>query len=119
MRAELYRSEDPDEVVAVAIWDGDRAVVEPEAGAPDGLDAIFRPTPVVVEDASLRRQGTHGEALLQPGSVEWFRAALLARAGAFGLGVRFVPGVGSGGWDPAAQYRTFEEQIDRLTRSDP
>jgi hypothetical protein len=52
--------------------------------------------------------------LLQPGSLEWFRAALLARVPALGLSVRFVPGIVEGGWDPAAQYRTFEEQVDRL-----
>ena len=119
MRAELYRSDDPEAVVAVVAWDGRRATLEPAAGAPGGLEAILRPTPVVVEDASLRRQGTHGETLLQPGTFEWFRAALLTRAGGFGLGVRFVPGERSGGWDPAAQYRTFEEQVSRLTASDP
>ena len=33
----------------------------------------------------------------------------------YGLTVRFVSTVREGGWDPAAQYRTFEEQIGRLT----
>ena len=28
---------------------------------------------------------------------------------------RFVPGVTEGGFDPAAGYRTFEQQIERLT----
>lgn len=106
-------------VVAIATWDGERATIEPAAEASEGLATIFRPTPVVVEDASLRRQGTHGEALLQPGTLEWFRAALLTRAGMLGLGVRFVPGVSAGGWDPASQYRTFEEQVGRLTATDP
>jgi hypothetical protein len=119
VRAELYRPEDPDAVVAVATWDGMRATVEPVGEGPEGLAAVFRPTPVVVEDASLRRLGTHGEALLQPGTFEWFRAALLTRVGAFGLAVRFVPGVRAGGWDPASQYRTFEEQVGRLTSTDP
>lgn len=119
MRAELYRPEDPDVIVAVATWDGGRATIEAAAGVPEGLAAIFRRTPVVIEDASLRRQGTHGETLLQPGTFEWFRGALLTRAEAFGLGVRFVPGVRVGGWDPASQYRTFEDQIGRLASTDP
>ena len=114
MRAELYRADSPGAPVAAAWWDGSTAHVDALAGPIDGLDGILRPTPVAVDDASLRRQGTHGASLLQPGSLEWFRAALLARAPALGLSVRFVPGVVEGGWDPAAQYRTFEQQIDRL-----
>jgi hypothetical protein len=27
---------------------------------------------------------------------------------------RFVPGVTEGGFDPASDYRTFDEQIERL-----
>jgi len=114
MRAELHRPDEPEEVVAVARWDGTDARLELGVEAPAGLDAILRPTPVVVEDPSLRRQGTHGETLLQPGTLEWFRVALLTRSEAFGLVVRSVPGVREGGWDPAAQYRTFEEQVARL-----
>jgi hypothetical protein len=118
VRAELYRSEDPEVVVAVALWRDGRALLEPAEGASDGalegFASIFRPTPVVVEDPSLRRQGTHGETVLEPGSLEWFRAALLTRVEALGLSVRFVPGVTEGGWDPAAQYRTFEQQVERL-----
>jgi hypothetical protein len=30
------------------------------------------------------------------------------------LAARFVPGVVVGGFDPAAGYRTFEDQIERL-----
>ena len=115
MRAELYRPNEPEKVVAIARWDGTTAWLEPGADAPEGLDGLLRPTPVVVEDPSLRRQGTHGETVLQPGTLEWFRSALLSRAGSFGLTVRFVSAVREGGWDPAAQYRTFEEQIERLT----
>lgn len=115
MRAELYRPHEPEKVVAVAVWEVPTARLEPGDGAPEGLDALLRPTPVVVEDPSLRRQGTHGETLLQPGTFEWFRSALLSRREAFGLAVRFVPGVREGGWDPASQYRTFEEQVGRLT----
>jgi hypothetical protein len=117
MRAELYRQDEPDVQVAVATWDGSSARIEAHEGAPDGLDRVFRPTPVVVDDPTFRRQGTHGEILLQPGTLDWFRMALLTRVAPLGLAVRFVPGVREGGWDPAAQYRTFEEQVDRLTGS--
>jgi hypothetical protein len=114
MRAELYRADAPGTVVAAAWWDGSTAHIEAFSQPIDGLDGLLRPIPVAVDDASLRRQGTHGESLLQPGSLEWFRAALLTRAPSLGLSVRFVPGVVEGGWDPAAQYRTFEQQVERL-----
>jgi hypothetical protein len=118
MRAELYRPDEPDRAVAIAAWDGTSASIEAGEGAPDGIDRLLRPTPVVVDDPALRRQGTHGETLLEPGTLEWFRWALLTRAGALGLAVRFVPGVQEGGWDPAAQYSSFEERIERLTSSE-
>jgi hypothetical protein len=54
--------------------------------------------------------------LLQPGDRRWFVAAVRARADALGLSVRFVADEGPGGWDPASQYRRFEEQIDKLAR---
>lgn len=117
MRAELYRPEDPERTVAVATWTpggSNLEVADPTAGR---IDRVLRATPVVVEDASLRSLGTHGETLLHPGSLEWFRAALIARAGELGLGVRFVRERIQGGWDPAAAYRTFEEQVDRLASS--
>ena len=115
MRAELYRPEEPDTVVAVVTWDGSSARIEPAGDPPAGLDAIVRPVPIVVDDPSLRGPGTRGETLLEPGTLEWFRSALLERAPALGLSVRFVSTVREGGWDPAAQYRTFEEQVERLT----
>ena len=114
MRAELYRADAPDTPVAAAWWDGSAGHVEALGDRIEGVEGMLRPIPVAVDDASLRRQGSHGPSLLQPGSLEWFRAALLARAPALGLSVRFVPGVVEGGWDPAAQYRTFEQQIERL-----
>lgn len=117
MRAELYRADAPDTPVAAAWWDGSAAHIEALGDPIEGVEGILRPIPVAVDDASLRRQGTHGPSLVQPGSLEWFRAALLARAPALGLSVRFVPGVVEGGWDPAAQYRTFEQQIERLDAS--
>ena len=115
MRAELYRPDDPDTPVAVATWSGGRASVEALDGAPEGLERLLHPTPVVVDDPSLRRPGTHGASLLEPGSGGWFRAALLTRAEAIGLSVRFVAETVEGGWDPAQQYGRFEDRIDRLT----
>lgn len=114
MRAELYRPDAPDAVVAVAIWDGSKAALEVLDGGLHGLGGVLRPTPVLVEDASYRRLGTHGEVLVHPGSLEWFRAALLTRAPEMGLSVRFLAGDVEGGWDPASDYRTFGEQVGRL-----
>ena len=115
MRAELYRPEDPEKVVAVATWSHGRASLEVLDPSVQGLDALLRPTPVVVDDPSLRRPGTRGESLLEPGSLGWFRAALLTRAEGLGLRLRFVATEIVGGWDPAASYRTFEEQVERQT----
>jgi hypothetical protein len=117
IRVELYRHEDPDTVLAVATWNDGRPRVEPAEGAPDGVATILRPTPVVVDDASLRSLGSRGDVVLQPGSLEWFRAALSSRGAALGLSVRFVAGEVRNGWDPAANYRTFQEQARRLASS--
>ncbi len=115
MRVEFHRTDAPDDVVGAATWDGREARLEvANESAREVLDRVFRRTPVVVDDAAYRRLGTHGETLLQPGSLEWFRAAAAARGPEAGLVPRFVPGVAEGGWDPAAQYRTFAESIARL-----
>ena len=114
IRAELYRPDDPDSTVAVATWGAASARIEPTAGEVEGLDPLLRPTPVVVDDPALRPLGTHGDVVLWPGSLEWFRAALLTRAPALGLAVRFVVDEIANGWDPASNYRTFEEQARRL-----
>ncbi len=114
MRVELYRRDRPDEVVAVATWSTTRVELDVRDPSVPGLERLLRPTPVVVEDPSLRPLGAHGEAVLHPGSYEWFRWAVLTRGTEIGLGVRFVRERVSGGWDPAAAYRTFEEQVDRL-----
>lgn len=118
MRAELYRPGDPEQerpeqVVAVATWSDGRPHLEVLADVP-GLDGLLRATPVVTDDPSLRPAGTSGEVVLDPGSPAWFRAALLSRAPALGLAVRFVAERVAGGWDPAAAYATFEEQVDRM-----
>lgn len=117
MRAELYRIEDPERSVAVAVWTPGGVSLEVADPTVEGLDRLLRAIPVVVDDPSLRSLGTRGEVLLHPGSLEWFRAALIARAGELGLQVRFVREHVEGGWDPAAAYRTFEEQADRLASS--
>ncbi len=90
MRAELYRADDPEKLVAFATWSHGRATLEVIDRSMQGLDALLRPTPVVVDDPSLRGPGTHGESLLEPGSFGWFRAALVQRAEGLGLRVRFV-----------------------------
>jgi hypothetical protein len=117
MRVAFHRPEEPDTVVATAIWDGGAVRVEAEDDAiRHTLMRAFRPTPVVVDAPALRRQGTHGEVIVQPGTLEWFREVAKARATQeSGLSARFVPGVTEGGYDPAAQYRTFADSVDRLT----
>jgi hypothetical protein len=106
----------PPAAVASATWLGGRVVVEaddPELKA--SIERAFRPIPVVVDDPSLRYPGTSGESVLQPGDLEWFRAVAQIRVPAeTGLVPRSVPGVTVGGYDPAANYRRFPEQIERL-----
>lgn len=114
IRAELYRPVDPDAVVAVATWRDGAPRIDVTGDEIEGLDALLRPTPVVVDDPALRPLGSHGEVVLSPGSLEWFRAALVARAEKLGLSVRFVAEEITNGWDPAANYRTFAEQARRL-----
>jgi hypothetical protein len=117
VRAELHRVDDPEKLVAVATWSHGRATLEVIDPSLQGLDAVLRPTPVVVDDPSLRRPGTRGESLLEPGSFGWFRAALVQRADGLGLRVRFVAPEIVGGWDPAASYRSFDEEVERLASS--
>jgi hypothetical protein len=117
VRAELYRTDDPETVVALATWSQGRASLEILDPSVEGLEGLVRPTPVVVDDPSLRAPGTHGDPLLEPGSLVWFRAALTTRAGALGLRARFVATEIVGGWDPAASYRSFDEQVERQTAS--
>jgi hypothetical protein len=116
MRVEFHEPDAPDAVVATAVWEGAQVEVESsdEARA-DEVRRIFRPTSVAIDDPSLRAQGTHGDVLIQPGSLVWFRAVCKARAREAGLVARFVSGSIEGGYDPAAGYRPFEEAIERLT----
>jgi hypothetical protein len=115
VRAEVHRPDAPDAVVAAATWDGKQARLDVMDPSVRGLDRIFRPTPIAIDDPSLRHPGTSGPVVLQPGALEWFRAALLTRAPELGLSVRFVSESVVGGFDPASQYRSFEEQVERLT----
>ncbi len=117
MKVEFYREEAPDDVVATASWDGRDVAVQCEDEAVGAtLASSFRRTPIVTDDAAYRRQGTSGEVQIQPGSLEWFRAAAQVRATAeSGLLVRVVPGITEGGFDPAAGYRSFGEAVERLS----
>jgi hypothetical protein len=117
IRAELYRPDAPEAVVAFATWSSAGPSLEVQDATLQGLDRLFRATPVVIEDASLRQLGASGESLLQPGSLAWFRAALQTRAPELGLAVRFVAEDVRNGWDPASNYRTFREQSARLASS--
>ncbi len=121
MRVEFRRPGEPDVIVASATYSGGR--VEVHADEPtltEALSRVFRATPVVVDDPSYRTLGTRGAVVVQPATLEWFRAAAQTRAGEFGLVARLVPGIREGGFDPAAQYRTFGEAIERLAaQADP
>ena len=117
MDVEYYQPEDEQKLtVATASWDGrEVAITSDDDEIRASLAHAFRRTPVVVDDASLRRLGTSGPSTLQPGDLEWFRAVARYRATTeTGLDARFVPGTIVGGFDPAANYRRFEEQIERL-----
>lgn len=120
MRVELYRPDDEEKrTVATADWDGrDVTIVSADEALRDALARAFRRTPVVVDDPSYRRMGTSGEVVVQPGNLEWFRAVAQARVPEeTGLAARLVPGITEGGFDPAAGYRTFQEQLERLDES--
>ena len=117
MNVEYYQPDDEQKLtVATASWDGrEIAVTSDDDEIRGSLAHAFRRRPVVVDDASLRRLGTSGPSTLQPGDLEWFRAVAQSRAtDESGLAARFVPGTIVGGFDPAANYRRFEEQIERL-----
>ena len=116
MRIEFFRPGSPDEVVERARWDGTRVVIEAnDEEIRTQLERVYRLTPVVVDDASMRMLGADGVSVLQPGSLEWFRAASFTRAAEFGLAARVVSESRPGsGWDPASNYRTFRNQMRRV-----
>lgn len=115
MRVEFYRADDEEkQTVASANWDGRDVTIESaDTALRDELARAFRRTPVVVDDPSYRRMGTSGEVVVQPGDLQWFRAVAQVRV-PVGVFARFVPGITEGGFDPAAGYRTFQEQLERL-----
>jgi hypothetical protein len=106
-------------VLATATWTGANVQIDvADEDRAAGVARCFRATPVVSGDASYRALGTSGDVQVQPGSLEWFRAAALTRVPAeTGLGVRLVPGLDAGGYDPAAGYQPFEDQMERLDRT--
>jgi hypothetical protein len=117
MRVEFAQPDDEERTtVATAEWDGrEVTVASDDDGHRDALARAFRRTPIVIDDASYRRLGTSGLVVLPPGDLGWFRAVAQVRVPAeTGLVARFVPGAIVGGFDPAAEYRTFEEQVQRL-----
>lgn len=102
MRAEFFRPDDLEVPLAVAEWDGAR--VHPRSDDPDGvLGRIFRPSPVQMDDPSLRPLGAEGPVTVEVGDLDWFRTAALARSAEEGLEVRLVSDR-PGGWDPAGAY---------------
>jgi hypothetical protein len=121
MRAEFYGPDDEGTVVASAAWDGRSVRIEADdAAVRASLERVFRLTPVVVEDPSLRPLYAKGEVVVHPGSLEWFREAAITRAEREGLRVRLVPeAAGRGGWDPASAYRTFRQEVARLVVTPP
>jgi len=119
MKVEVPRpsSEDTEPtVVARAGWNGRDVLIEADdRELRDSVGRAFRRTPVVVDDASARRMGTSGAVLIEPGGLEWFRAVALVRVPReAGLLPVLVADIIEGGYDPAANYRTFEAQIERL-----
>jgi hypothetical protein len=116
VKVEFSRADDEERTsLAEVVWaDGAVDVRSDDEELSTALRHAFRRSPVVTDDASLRRRGTFGEVVIQPGTLEWFRAAALVRAPAeTGLAARIVPEI-EGGFDPAADYRPFDEKIERL-----
>jgi hypothetical protein len=118
MNVEFYDPQDEQKLaVGSARWDGEQVIVTAkDPGVRDKLAHGFRRAPVATEDSARRRLGTHGTVVLEPGDLEWFRAAARTRVPReTGLVARFVPGGDViGGYDPAANYRPFDEQIERI-----
>ena len=104
MRADFFRSDAPDQVVGSAEWDGRRVLVRADDENVRGtLERIFRISPVATSDPAARPAGVRADAIVEPGDLEWFRAAAAVRGAEEGLSMRFVT-VSPGGWDPAGSY---------------
>ena len=117
MRVEFASPEDEQKAtVATAEWhEGAVTIWSEDEQIRTKLAHAFRRTPVVTDDPSYRRLGTSGAVVVPPGDLQWFRAVAKTRVPAeTGLVARFVPGAIAGGFDPAAGYRTFRDQIELL-----
>ncbi len=114
MRAEFFLADRPEHLAASAAWSGSEIEIDTSDETIRPLvRRIFRPAPVVVEDAALRGAGSAGPVVLQPGSLHWFAAAARARSHEEGLDMRLVPeGTGRMGFDPAGLYRSLDEQVE-------
>ena len=117
MKAEFHLPDAPDDVLVTATWlEGKVVVTSDDETRRARVEKAYRRTPVVVDDPAYRRFGTKGEVVIQPGSLEWFRAVMQSRAQSeTGLVARLVPEIREGGFDPASGYRSFNEQMERLT----
>jgi hypothetical protein len=117
VKVEFHLPDAPDDVLVTAGWhDGEVEVASDDDARRARVEKAYRRTPVVVDDGAYRRMGTSGEVVIQPGTLEWFRAVTQTRAQSeTGLSARSVPEV-RGGYDPASNYRSFEAQMERLTR---
>jgi hypothetical protein len=117
MKVEFHRADDEEKTtVATATWDGhDVTIQAPDDELRSSTAKAFRRTPVVVLEPSSRHLGTSGETVIHPGDLEWFTEVARTRVAAeTGLRARFVPGVVENGYDPAANYREFRAQVERL-----
>jgi hypothetical protein len=115
VEAEFHPPGEAEPVLGRATWDGSGVRFEAEAERTrQKLTRVFRPTPVIVDDPSLRSYGTSGPVQLPPGTLAWFRAAAITRGKEEGFGVRLVPNTRAPlGWDPAGTYRPLTNQVER------
>jgi hypothetical protein len=119
MKAEFFRSEKPEEVLAVAVWDGRAASIDAaDESVREALQRIFRPYPVGPALKSAGPSGGSGDAVVEPGDLDWFRTAALIRGEREGLGVRFVS-ERPGGWDPAGTYRSMRAWVADREAAEP
>lgn len=121
MNVEFYVvDEEQKQTVATVLWDGREVTITADDDAiREKLAHAFRRLPIAVDDASFRRLGTAGPVVIQPGSLEWFRAVARYRATeGSGLAARFVVTDIVSGYDPAANYRPFDEQIAWLDEAE-
>jgi hypothetical protein len=112
MRAEFLRQDDPETVVGSAVWEaGAVRVHSDDQAAREALERVFRPTPVALDDPTLRDPAAGGVSVVEPGDLHWFRTAAVVRGPRQDLRVRFVTET-PGGWDPAGSYRPLEAWVD-------